>query len=121
MRDLNAMICDNLRSARRKSKLTQQEVATKLGVEQKTYSNWERGRTNISIKQLVELETLFKIDLFAVVSHEKNQQRSEENSNWRKNYAGLAMQTLLTNLPNVSYNEIAVNAFMIADEMMKRI
>jgi len=48
---------DNLKKERDKLKLSQEEVAKKLGVSRKTYENWETGKTEpkvFFIKLLIE-------------------------------------------------------------------
>ena len=50
---------EKLKEIRKKHGLTQQEVAKKLGVVQKTYRNYENGTTEPSIETLIELSKLF--------------------------------------------------------------
>lgn len=45
----------NLKTLRSQSGLTQGELATKVGVSQKTLSSWETGRTDPSIEETIKL------------------------------------------------------------------
>ena len=50
-----------LRELRIKSGLTQNEIATKLGVSGQTILNWENGIYEPKISQLIELADLFNV------------------------------------------------------------
>ena len=50
-----------LRELRNKSDLTQNEIATKLGVSGQTILNWENGIYEPKISQLIELADLFNV------------------------------------------------------------
>ena len=45
----------NLKTARSQSGLTQEELATAIGVSQKTVSSWEKGRTDPSIEETIKI------------------------------------------------------------------
>lgn len=49
-----------LKEFRRKSKMNQEEVATKLGVSQSCYSLWEVGKREPSSKQITQLCVIFE-------------------------------------------------------------
>lgn len=50
-----------LKEARKSAGLTQQEVATVVGVNQNTYSYWENGKTKIDSESLAKLSELFGV------------------------------------------------------------
>lgn len=61
-----------LKEFRRKSKMNQEEVATKLGVSQSCYSLWEVGKREPSSKQIMQLCVIFECtpnDLLDFKSH----------------------------------------------------
>ena len=58
---------ENLKYFRKKNKLTQQQLADKTGLNQRTYSDYERGKTEPSIKILITLAKLFTISVDALV------------------------------------------------------
>lgn len=52
-----------LKTARKKLGLTQEEVATKIYVSQKSVSNWETGKTLPDIESLIRLAQLYQLSL----------------------------------------------------------
>lgn len=57
-----------LQNRRRESNLTQQEVATKIGVHQTRVSHWERGSRLPNPEQLDALASLFGVTFDALVA-----------------------------------------------------
>ncbi|AIF87493.1 TPA: helix-turn-helix transcriptional regulator [Streptococcus agalactiae] len=49
---------ENLRLTRKTKSLTQTELASKLNISQKSYSNWEKGKREPSFSKLIELSKL---------------------------------------------------------------
>ena len=54
-----AIQLDNLRIFRKRSRLTQEEVAEKLGVSRQAVAKWERGETSPDIEFCVQLANLY--------------------------------------------------------------
>ena len=52
-----------LKEARRRRQLSQREVAEQLGVAESTYANWEQGRRDPSIADLLKLMEALNLDL----------------------------------------------------------
>lgn len=52
-----------LREVRKSKKITQQELADRLGIKRNTYSDWENGKTDPSFEILVKLADLFDVSL----------------------------------------------------------
>ena len=59
-----------LREYRKKNKLTQQEVAKRLNIEQKTYSNYENRITEPNFDTLVKLSKLFNTSIDNLIKDE---------------------------------------------------
>ena len=53
---------DNLKNLRQSAKLTQGQLATKLGVDQRTISAWEKGVCEPSFEMLAKLCEIFNED-----------------------------------------------------------
>lgn len=51
----------SLRKARRKLRLTQENIAFDLGVTQPTYANYEKGKTIISVNRLFILSKIYNL------------------------------------------------------------
>ncbi|HGA0364085.1 TPA: helix-turn-helix domain-containing protein [Streptococcus agalactiae] len=51
---------ENLRLTRKTKSLTQTELASKLNIIQKSYSNWETGKSEPNLENVVKLAKLFK-------------------------------------------------------------
>ncbi len=95
VKSIKMAIGNNLMLARKKSGLSQEEVANKLGVSRQTISNWELDETIPDIYQTKKLAILFKIsidDLIDVSFEEKEientinsiSEKQQEKINWTK-------------------------------------
>ena len=56
-------ICEKLKTARKNSGMTQEEVAEKIHVTRVSVSNWETGKTLPDIASLIELSDLYNLTL----------------------------------------------------------
>ena len=67
-----------LKEARKKARLSQQQVADHIGISQNTYSYWENGKYNVDSESLKKLSELFNvsIDYLLGVSEEKTEQHT---------------------------------------------
>ncbi|MCU0438056.1 MAG: helix-turn-helix domain-containing protein [Raineya sp.] len=75
-------IGDKLLSLRNEFKLTQQEVADKLGIKQSTYHRWENGKTQPTIDFLPKIAEAYNIpitDLLPDTPHYIFQHNQETN------------------------------------------
>ena len=61
-----------LRELRSKSGLTQNEIATKLGVSGQTILNWENGIYEPKISQLIQLADLFDVSVDYLIERKAN-------------------------------------------------
>jgi len=69
---------------RKKSRMTQEEVADKLGVTRQTVSNWELGSTKPDIDQIKGLSKLYKISLDELIDNDIKETLNEKVSNVEK-------------------------------------
>ncbi|MDO5601661.1 MAG: helix-turn-helix transcriptional regulator [Oscillospiraceae bacterium] len=60
-------IAEQLKNARAKAELTQEEVAEKLGVSRQTVSNWENGRSYPDIVSMITLSGVYGVSLDALL------------------------------------------------------
>ena len=61
MEELNKL-SKNLKALRTENKLSQKQIADKLGVPVSTYANWEQGRRMPSINEIYKLIKVFETD-----------------------------------------------------------
>ena len=66
-----------LRELRIKSGLTQNEIATKLGVSGQTILNWENGIYEPKISQLIELADLFNVTVDYLIERDNVPSQSD--------------------------------------------
>lgn len=67
-----------LRELRTKSGLTQNEIATKLGVSGQTILNWENGIYEPKINQLIQLADLFNVSVDYLIERKGNEKRIDD-------------------------------------------
>jgi len=67
-----------LRELRIKSGLTQNEIASKLGVSGQTILNWENGIYEPKINQLIQLADLFDVSVDYLVERKGNEKRIDD-------------------------------------------
>lgn len=78
---------DNFRIFRKKSGLTQEDVAEKLGVSRQAVAKWERGDTAPDIEFCIKLAELYGTTIDALVS---SAYITEDNSEGTKHAFGVA-------------------------------
>ena len=54
---------NNLLYLRKKTKMSQRDLSTRLDRTQKTITNWERGDTEPNISQLIHLSMVFNVSI----------------------------------------------------------
>lgn len=72
------LISERLKAARKKCKLTQQQVADLLKLDRSTYSYYELGTINPSIEALKTLTAIYKVDMDWLVGNERSDQALHE-------------------------------------------
>ncbi len=85
---MNLLIGENIKRIRRERGLTQEEVATHLGISFQSISKWERGDGYPDITMLPVLSYYFGIsvdDLLGAGEIEKNDVYNKINDDWSKN------------------------------------
>ena len=107
----------NLLNARKKSGLTQEEVAKKLGVSRQTISNWELDETlpdifqskklaklyNLSLDELIEFDSdLKEIENTIINYNEEKMKKINWTKAWSKKYPVLAIYQKEVDISNYS-------------------
>ena len=85
---MNLLIGENIRRKRAERNLTQEEVATHLGVSFQTVSKWERGESYPDIELLPAIANYFSIsidELVGMSAAEKTRKYDELNRLWTEN------------------------------------
>ena len=86
-------IGNKIMELRKKSNLSQEELAEKVGVTRQTISKWELNETSPDIKQAKELSKIFKVSLDELVDNDIKDILIEKTSNTEK-LAGLIIKIL---------------------------
>lgn len=60
-------IQDNIRSLREEHKLSQDEMAEKLGMSKNGYGKIERGQSDLSLTRLEQIAEIFQIDIAEII------------------------------------------------------
>jgi transcriptional regulator with XRE-family HTH domain len=66
------MIGPNLTRLRKKAKLTQEELANKIGVHRGTYANYEAGKREPDLKTLRKIADLHEVSVDYLIGHNHN-------------------------------------------------
>ncbi len=135
--------------ARKKSGLSQENVAEKLGVSRQTISKWETGETLPDIRQSKRLAVLYHITLDELVEYDFDEQQAREmidsvseeaqakidwNKVWSKKYPVLAtyhktvriddyapqLREMLTQL-QVEYGYNTTDALLVLKDILARV
>ena len=77
MKELKDVVAENLVFLRKRSKLTQLELAEKLNYSDKSVSKWEHGETLPDIEVLKKLADLYNVTLDYIVSDEKHEDKAK--------------------------------------------
>ena len=67
-----------LRELRNKSGLTQNEIASKLGVSGQTILNWENGIYEPKINQLIQLADIFNVSVDYLIERKRSEQSIDD-------------------------------------------
>ena len=78
---------------RKKNGLSQEELASKIGVARQTISKWELGETSPDLKQSKELSKIFKVSLDELTDNDIKDILVEKTSNTEK-LAGLILKLI---------------------------
>ena len=69
-------LAKNIQIQRKRSKLSQRQIAKKLKIDRSTYAYYELGKTSPTIFTLIKLAKIYHINLIKLISKEKH---SENN------------------------------------------
>ena len=86
-------IGNKISELRKKSGLSQEELADKIGVARQTISKWELGETSPDLKQSKELSKIFKVSLDELTDNDIKDLLIEKTSNTEK-LAGLILKLI---------------------------
>ncbi len=86
-------IGNNIVNLRKKSGLSQEELAEKVGVARQTISTWELGETSPDLKQAKELSKIFKVSLDELADNDIKEILVEKTTNTEK-LAGLILKLI---------------------------
>lgn len=109
---------NNLYESRKKTGLSQEEVAEKLGVSRQTISKWETNETVPDIYQAKQLSKLYSLTLDELIDFDKDLQEIEQvikNTNeekeskidWTKTWGGKKYPILLEYQNKINIEEYA--------------
>lgn len=84
-----------LRYYREKMNLSQEEVASEIGVKRYTYAKWEQGRSEPSIQDLISLSQLFECSIDNLVGNDENDFGFDKESLTEKENELLTFYSLL--------------------------
>ena len=121
---------NSLLNARKKSGMSQEEVAEKLGVSRQTISKWELDETLPDIRQSKRLSNLYHLTLDELVDFdidvkeieqiiEKTSEETEQKIDWT-NVWGKKYPVLTTYQEKVAIDEYAVRIRELLDSLKKQ-
>lgn len=84
---------ENILKLRKKSGLSQEELAEKLNVTRQTISNWELGETSPNPEQLKVLSKIFKVSIDELLDNDIKEALVEKVSNTEQ-LAGIIIKIL---------------------------
>lgn len=87
-------ICERLKEARKKTGMTQDQVAEQIMVSRVTVSHWENGKTLPDIASLISLSDLYKISLDELLKGDpKMEEKVKKDAKDLRNYEKLILTT----------------------------
>lgn len=83
-------ISKNLSGLRKEQKLTQEQMAEKLGMSKNGYAKIERGESRITVEHLQQIAQVFNIDIAELIKEDKdfNLLLGDNNGNYANKYYG---------------------------------
>ena len=121
---------NNLAKARKKSGLSQENVAEKLGVSRQTISKWELGETLPDIRQSKQLAVLYRLSLDELIDFDTDVQEIQEiidrtseevqsKVDWNKIW-GRRYPILLSYKKEVDINPYVKELSLLLNDLQKR-
>ncbi len=95
MENLNFIIAKNLSSLRKRSKLTQLQLAEQLNYSDKAISKWEKGESLPSIEVLHKLCHLYGVSMDYMVGDEKKEPKVIATEDLKRRYLSITLLSIL--------------------------
>ena len=87
-------ICERLKEARKKTGMTQDQVAEQIMVSRVTVSHWENGKTLPDISSLISLSDLYEISIDKLLKGDpKMEEKVRKDAKDLRNYKRLILTT----------------------------
>lgn len=106
-------IAKNIKSFRKKNKISQEELAGKLYVTRQTISNYENGKSNPDIETLQQLAEVFGTDLDSMIYGER---KRVSNKNVIQTSVLLAISLILVLLLYMFIDRVTSNPYIMSSE-----
>ena len=72
------MLSDNIRNLRKENRLSQDELAEKLGVSRQSISLWETGQTQPTVDNIIALAKIFNVSTDAILGNNVEDKKTQE-------------------------------------------
>ncbi|MGM9947682.1 helix-turn-helix domain-containing protein [Floccifex sp.] len=95
-----------LKKLRKEKHLTQEQLAEKLNVSNRTISRWETGNNMPDISILVEISEFYEVSILEIINGERKSEKMEEVKETVEGmaiYATLEKETMIKNIRNISF------------------
>ena len=79
-----SIFSERLKELRKEKKLTQTELASKLDISQKSYSNWESGKAEPTLDNIIKLADLLEVSLDWLFGREQMKVKKRSPALWLK-------------------------------------
>lgn len=89
---------------RTEKEMSQREVAKRLFVSQGTYNNWENGKTQPSIEQLILLSKLFDVSIDYIVGNSEDAEIKLHNKRSSADLCAEIISDIQNNLDKLKQN-----------------
>lgn len=103
--------------------MTQDELAIRLGISQKTISSWERGRTQPNIEQLSSIAILFGKTIDEIAGTPKTNGKDISLQDMYKKIAAMELpelEELNTYLSNIIHSKLEMDSMLREREMLEK-
>ena len=103
------MFSENLKALRTANELTQEQVASYLGVQRSAYANYEAGTRNMPLAQMQKVADLFGCSLSTLLSEDSNEVKNILSFAFRADDLTANNLSELANFKKVAMNYIKMS------------